>query len=274
MTDPAAPSAATSAAPASTAAVLVERLADHVALVTINRPAARNAVNGDVAAGLHAAIDATEADPDVWAVILTGAGDLAFCAGADLKEISAGRGGLLRTERGGFAGFVHAPRTKPWIAAVNGPALAGGCEIVLTCELVVAAHTAIFGLPEVKRGLMAVAGGLYRLPRVLPRPLALEAILTGEPISAERALQYGMVNQLVPADQLLAAARALAARITANAPLAVRGSLAVAKQALDLTDAELKDLSLAAMGPVAASEDYQEGPRAFIEKRAPRWQGR
>jgi len=153
----------------SDAAVLIERAADHVALVTINRPAARNAVNGAVASGLEAAIDQTEADPDIWAVIITGAGNQAFCAGADLKEISAGRGAGLRTERGGFAGFVHAPRTKPWIAAVNGPALAGGCEIVLTCELVVAAEGAVFGLPEVKRGLMAVAGGLYRLPRVLPQ---------------------------------------------------------------------------------------------------------
>ena len=258
----------------SDAAVLVERAADHVALVTINRPAARNAVDGAVASGLEAAIDQTEADPDVWVVILTGAGTQAFCAGADLKEISAGRGTALRTERGGFAGFVHAQRTKPWIAAVNGPALAGGCEIVLTCELVVAAEGAVFGLPEVKRGLMAIAGGLYRLPRVLPRPLALECILTGEPISAEHAMQFGMVNRLVPAARVVAEARALAARITANAPLAVRGSLSVARQAFDLTDAELKTLSLQAMVPVAASEDYQEGPRAFIEKRAPRWTGR
>jgi enoyl-CoA hydratase/carnithine racemase len=259
---------------AATSAVTVEIGADHVALVTINRPEARNAINSEVAAGLEAAIDQTEANPDIWAVIITGTGTQAFCAGADLKEISAGRGAGLRTERGGFAGFVNAPRTKPWIAAVNGPALAGGCEIVLTCELVVAAEGAVFGLPEVKRGLMAVAGGLYRLPRVLPRPLALECILTGEPITAEHAHQFGMVNRLVPAARVVAEARALAARITANAPLAVRGSLAVAKQSLDMTDAELQALSQEAMGPVAASEDYQEGPRAFIEKRAPRWTGR
>ena len=258
------------------AAVLVERGADHVALVTINRPGARNAVNGDVAQALEAAIDATEADPDVWVVIITGAGDQAFCAGADLKEVSAGRREALRTARGGFAGFVHAAghRSKPWIAAVNGPALAGGCEIALACELVVAADTAIFGLPEVKRSLMAVAGGLYRLPRVLPRPLALEAILTGEPITAQRAHEFGMVNQLVPAHQVVAAARALAARITVNAPLAVRGSLQVARQALDMSDAELKEFSLQAMAPVLASEDFKEGPLAFIEKRAPRWSGR
>ncbi|OYV01493.1 MAG: enoyl-CoA hydratase, partial [Burkholderiales bacterium PBB5] len=196
----------------ASSAVLIERLPDHVALVTINRPEARNAVNGDVARGLQAAIDETEADDQVWAVILTGAGSDAFSAGADLKAVSSGQGAQLATERGGFAGFVHAPRSKPWIAAVNGPALAGGCELVLACDLVVAVTGARFGLPEVKRGLVASAGGLYRLPRVLPTPVALEMILTGEPINAERALQFGMVNQLVAADQLLTAARALAGR--------------------------------------------------------------
>ena len=167
-------------------AVTLERLPDHVALVTLNRPEARNAVNGDVAQGLEAAIDATEADDDVWLVILTGSGDAAFCAGADLKAVSSGQGQGLRTERGGFAGFVHATRRKPWIAAINGPALAGGCEIALACELRVAVPTARFGLPEVKRGLVASAGGLYRLPRALPQALALEMILTGEPMPSVR----------------------------------------------------------------------------------------
>lgn len=258
----------------SNAAVTIERLPDHVALVTLNRPEARNAVNGDVAQGLEAAIDATEADDDVWLVILTGRGHDAFCAGADLKAVSSGQGQQLRTERGGFAGFVHATRRKPWIAAINGPALAGGCEIALACELRVAVPTARFGLPEVKRGLVASAGGLYRLPRALPHALALEMILTGEPISAERALQAGLVNALAEADGLLAAAQALAARITVNAPVAVRESLKVAKQALDLDDAGLRALSGQAQLAVMASEDYQEGPLAFIEKRAPRWTGR
>ena len=258
----------------SHAAVTIERLPDHVALVTLNRPEARNAVNGDVAQGLEAAIDATEADDDVWLVILTGSGSAAFCAGADLKAVSSGQGQALRTERGGFAGFVHATRRKPWIAAINGPALAGGCEIALACELRVAVPTARFGLPEVKRGLVASAGGLYRLPRALPQALALEMILTGEPISAERALQAGLVNALAEADGLLAAAQALAARITVNAPVAVRESLKVAKQALDLDDAGLRALSGQAQLAVMASEDYQEGPLAFIEKRAPRWTGR
>ena len=256
------------------AAVTLERLPDHVALVTLNRPEARNAVNGDVTQGLEAAIDATEADDDVWLVILTGSGDAAFCAGADLKAVSSGQGQGLRTERGGFAGFVHATRRKPWIAAINGPALAGGCEIALACELRVAVPTARFGLPEVKRGLVASAGGLYRLPRALPQALALEMILTGEPISAERALQLGLVNALAEPAGLLAAAQALAARITVNAPVAVRESLAVAKQALDLDDAGLRSLSGQAQQAVMASEDYREGPLAFIEKRAPRWTGK
>ena len=254
-------------------AIETERVG-RVGIIRINRPEARNAVNGDVATGLQAAIDASEADADIWAVILTGTGSEAFCAGADLKAVSSGQGHTLRTERSGFAGFVHAQRSKPWIAAVNGPALAGGCEIALACDLIVAVPQSRFGLPEVKRGLVASAGGLYRLPRALPRALALEMILTGEPISAERALQLGLINQLAEPALLLAAARTLAGRITVNAPVAVRESLGVARRALDLSDAELQALSAQAQGRVMASEDFQEGPRAFIEKRAPRWTGR
>ena len=255
-------------------AVLIERLPDHVMLVTLNRPQARNAVNGDVATGLQAAVDQSEADADVWVVILTGTGHEAFSAGADLKALSNGQGAALRTERSGFAGFVHAQRSKPWIAAVNGPALAGGCEIALACDLIVAVPQSRFGLPEVKRGLVASAGGLYRLPRALPQAVALEMILTGEPLSAERALQYGMVNRLAEPEHLIDEARALAARITVNAPIAVRESLGVARHALDRTDAELQALSTQAQTRVMASDDFQEGPRAFIEKRAPRWTGR
>ena len=256
-------------------AVSIQRLPGHIALVTINRPEARNAVNGAVAQGLQAAIDETEADAEVWVVILTGSGSDAFSAGADLKAVSGGRGHELRTERGGFAGFVHAPKTKPWIAAVNGPALAGGCEIALACDLIVAVPNARFGLPEVKRGLIASAGGLYRLPRALPPAVAREMILTGEPIGAERAHALGMVN-VMAADGpgLLDAALALAARITVNAPVAVRESLAVARRALDATDAELREASEQGQARNMKSDDYQEGPRAFIEKRAPRWTGR
>ncbi|MES2250594.1 MAG: enoyl-CoA hydratase-related protein [Pseudomonadota bacterium] len=257
-------------------AVTVERLPGHVALVTIDRPEARNAVNGDVASGLEAAVDATEADDDIRAVVLTGAGREAFCAGADLKEVSAGRGSALRTERGGFAGFVYRERSKPWIAAVNGKALAGGTELVLACDLVVAVRQAAFGLPEVLRGLIAAAGGLYRLPRAIPPNIALELILTAGQLDAERAHGFGLVNRLVPdVEGLREAALALAAEIARNAPVAVRQSLRVAREANSgLDEAALRALTRDAFERVAASEDFKEGPRAFIEKRAPRWSGR
>lgn len=257
-------------------AVTVERLPGHVALVTIDRPEARNAVNGDVATGLEAAVDATEADDDIRAVVLTGAGREAFCAGADLKEVSAGRGSALRTERGGFAGFVFRERSKPWIAAVNGKALAGGTELVLACDLVVAVWQAAFGLPEVLRGLIAAAGGLYRLPRAIPPNIALELILTAGQLDAERAHGFGLVNRLVAdVDGLREAALALAAEIARNAPVAVRQSLRVAREANSgLDEAALRALTRDAFERVAASEDFKEGPRAFIEKRAPLWSGR
>ncbi|MET3373884.1 enoyl-CoA hydratase [Variovorax boronicumulans] len=257
-------------------AVTVERLPGHVALVTIDRPEARNAVNGDVASGLEAAVDATEADDDIRAVVLTGAGREAFCAGADLKEVSAGRGSALRTERGGFAGFVYRERSKPWIAAVNGKALAGGTELVLACDLVVAVRQAAFGLPEVLRGLIAAAGGLYRLPRAIPPNIALELILTAGQLDAERAHGFGLVNRLVSdVEGLREAALALAAEIARNGPVAVRQSLRVAREANSgLDEAALRALTRDAFERVAASEDFKEGPRAFIEKRAPRWSGR
>jgi enoyl-CoA hydratase len=256
------------------AVVTVERLPGHVALVTLNRPAARNAIDAAVARALEAIVAETEQDPEIWVVVLTGAGSGVFCAGADLKEIAAGRGLQLFTERNGFAGFVHAERSKPWIAAVNGKALAGGCEIVLACELVVAAEDAAFGLPEVSRGLVAAAGGMYRLPAALPRNLALELIMTAEPLDARRAHAHGLVNRLVPAERVVDEALALARRIADNAPIAVRQSLRVARQANHLSESELRALSQAARDRVATTEDYQEGPRAFIEKRAPRWTGR
>lgn len=246
----------------------------HSALITIRRPEARNAVNAEVATGLEEAIDRLEADDDVWVAVLAGEGSV-FCAGADLKAIASGQAAGLNTTRGGFAGFVKRDRDKPVIAAVDGPALAGGCEIVLACDLVVASSNAKFGVPEVKRSLVAAGGGLFRLPRALPRNVAMELVLTGDPITAERAHDFGLVNELVEPGQAVDAALALAERISVNAPLAVRESRRVLLASyLPVDDDELWVRGNGAFARVAQSEDFQEGPRAFIEKRAPNWKGR
>jgi enoyl-CoA hydratase len=246
---------------------------DHIAVITINRPEARNAVNAEVASGIEDAIDRMEADDDIWVGVLAGAGPV-FCAGADLKAVSSGQAGGLSTERGGFAGLVQRQRSKPIIAAVDGPALAGGTEIVLACDLVVASSGARFGVPEVKRSLVAAAGGLFRLAQKLPANVATELVVTGDPISAERAHHFGLVNELCEPGEALAKATELARRITVNAPLAVRESLAVVRAARDLDDDEAFRLSNQAMGRLAATEDFAEGPLAFIEKRDPVWKGR
>jgi enoyl-CoA hydratase/carnithine racemase len=255
-------------------AVLFERPEPRIALVTINRPEARNAVNGEVAQGLGRAVAQVEDDPDIWVAVLTGAGPHAFCAGADLKAIAAGRGHELSTEEGGFAGFVYARRSKPWIAAVQGHALAGGLEITLACDMAVAAETATFGLPEVKRSLIAAAGGLFRLPRALPRAIALEMIATGDAISAARAAAFGLVNRVLPAGEVQQASLDLARAICANAPLAVRESLCVARASYDLRERELRDVCDEGRRRIWETADFREGPRAFIEKRPPRWVGR
>jgi enoyl-CoA hydratase len=244
-----------------------------VALITIDRPEARNAVNGEVAAGFEAAVSRLEADDGLWAGVIAGRGPV-FCAGADLKEIAAGRADDLHTERGGFAGITRLPRVKPLIAAVDAPALAGGCEIVLTCDLVVASRAASFGIPEVKRALVAGAGGLFRLPRVLPRTIALELALTGDPISAERAWALGMVNELVEPGSAVDAALSLAERICSNAPRAVQASRDLVLRGLLAGDEENWAMTDAALPAVMQGEDFAEGPRAFIEKREPVWTGR
>ena len=245
----------------------------HVATFTINRPEAKNAVNGEVARGLEAAVDRLEEDDALWVGILTHAGDV-FCAGADLKAISAGRAAELTTERGGFGGFVQRARTKPVIVAAEGPALAGGCELALAADLIVASTTSRFGLPEVKRCLVAAGGGLFRLPRAVPEKVAMEMALTGEPLSAERAHHFGLVNRLTPPGGALAEAVALAAQITANAPIAVRESRRIVLAADSATDEELWSMSFAGIAAAMSSEDLGEGLTAFLEKRPPVWTGR
>jgi enoyl-CoA hydratase len=245
----------------------------HVAVLKINRPDKKNAVNGDVARGMEAGIDQLEDDPDLWLGVLTAEGDV-FSAGADLKAINEGRAGELATAKGGFGGIANRARTKPIIAAVDGPALAGGTEIVLSCDLVVASTAASFGIPEVKRSLVAAAGGLFRLPRLLPRNIALELGLTGDPISAERAYHYGLVNELCEPGQALATALVLAERIAANAPLAVRETRRLMLELRDADDATGFSQSGKAMAGLADSEDFWEGPKAFLEKRPPVWKGR
>ena len=249
-----------------------------IAVITLNRPEARNAVNGAVAAGVEAAVDRLEADDDVWVGILAanteGQERPVFCAGADLKEINAGNGAKLGTRRGGFAGFVYRERRKPIVVAVDGMATAGGCEIVLAADLVVATSRSSFGLAEAKRNLVAGAGGLFRLPRAIGQAAAMEAILTGEPIPADRAYALGLVSRLVEPGEALAEARRLAEQITLCAPLAVWESRAVVRAAAYEDDETLKRMTNKAMGAVMGSEDLKEGLTAFIEKRAPQWTGR
>jgi len=246
----------------------------HVEILTINRPDARNAINGGVSKAMSAIMDELADDTDCWVVVITGSGDKAFSAGMDLKAFSSGEGGDIIGASGGFAGVTQRDFAKPIIAAVNGSALAGGFEIMLSCDLVVAAEHATFGIPEAKRGLIAGAGGLIRMPKRLPMAIALELAMTGDPIDAQRALALGLVNKVVPAEQLLDETMALAERIAANAPLAVRYSKSVMKRAAEVSEAEGWKINQEAVGVVFSSADAMEGPIAFAEKRPPNWQGR
>jgi crotonobetainyl-CoA hydratase len=257
-------------------AVLAEQH-DHTLLITLNRPEARNAVNRDLAVGVGEALELAERTPEIWTVIVTGAGDKAFCAGADLKAVAAGeKFDAEQLQRWGFAGYVRHAISKPTIAAVNGFALGGGTEIALASDLVVAVETATFGLPEVKRGIFAGAGGAFRLPQQIPVKVAMEAMLTGRPITAARAYELGLVNAVVPAGKLLGAAFDLADAISENAPIAVQVTKRIARGIDDgVVPGDEADWARSAREGerLMRSADAMEGMRAFAEKRAPRWTG-
>jgi len=243
---------------------------DGVQIVTINRPEARNAVNRAVAEGLAAAMDELDARDDLLVGVITGA-DGTFCAGMDLKAFVAGE--VVTIPGRGFAGMCSNPPSKPLIAAVEGWALAGGCEIALTCQLIVAAETAKFGIPEVKRSLVAGAGGLLRMPRRVPPAIAYELALTGDPLTAEVAHRHGLVNQLVPEGGALEAALALAARITPNGPLALTATKQILDYATEHNVEEGWAYQADLLPSVFSSNDAREGAIAFAEKRAPKWTG-
>jgi enoyl-CoA hydratase/carnithine racemase len=254
--------------------VLYEELTPHIALVTLNRPDKRNAVNPALAAALETIVRRTEADRQIRAVILTSSQDRVFCAGADLAAITSGNGKGIETAAGGFAGITYAARIKPWIAVVEGMALGGGCEIAFACDMIVASDNARFGLPEVKRGLLAGAGGVHRIGALLPRNLANELIATGDPLDGERAYHFGLVNRLTPPGGALAAARELADAIVVNAPIAVQYSLMAARLSAAQPDGFGRAVVAERFAALRNTEDFKEGPRAFVEKREPVWTGR
>jgi enoyl-CoA hydratase len=252
---------------------------DRIAVITLDRPEARNAVDRAVALGLEAAVDRLEDDDDTWVgVLCANTADQerpVFCAGADLKVISeTGDADALDTARGGFAGFVYRERTKPIVVAVDGLATAGGLEIVLAADVVVATTRSAFGLAEVKRNLIAGAGGLFRLPRAIGRAQAMDSILTGEPIDAHRAFDLGLVSRLVEPGAAFDEALRLARQIVSAGPLAVRASRRVVLAAAHHDDEALKLLSKKLLDEVLASKDAKEGLVAFIEKRPPQWTAR
>ncbi|MEV4525529.1 crotonase/enoyl-CoA hydratase family protein [Streptosporangium sp. NPDC049304] len=241
-----------------------------VAVITINRPKARNAVNGAVARGLAAAMDELEERKDVAAYVLTGAGGT-FCSGMDLKGFLTGDFPVL--EGRGFGGIAEAPPKKPLIAAVEGYALAGGCELALACDIIIASEEAKFGLPEPRRGLVAAAGGVMRLPRRIPYHIAMEIALTGDHFPASRLYELGLVNHVTPVGEALATAVELARRIAANAPLALAATKRVIVESADWSRDEMFAKQGEIINPVFASKDAMEGAAAFAEKRAPRWKG-
>lgn len=257
--------------------LIVERRG-HVVLITLNRPQSMNAINAQLWREAGAALEQFSKDPDSWVAVITGAGDKSFCAGDDLKEHAAGRSTVPDdAAHWGFAGIVRHYISKPIIAAVNGYAYGGGMEIVLACDLVVACETATFALPEVKRGTIAAAGGLLRLPRQIPLKVAMNTVLTGRPLTAAEAERWGLVNLIVPRGKVVAAAMTLAEMICENAPLSVRASKEIIYRGLDMPldhPPAAWDMNERFLAEIHASEDRHEGARAFADKRKPAWKGR
>jgi enoyl-CoA hydratase len=251
-------------------AVLTERR-DGVLVITLNRPDARNAVNAALAEGVGAALDELDADDELRVGVLTGAGK-GFSSGMDLKAFVAGESPYV--EGRGFAGITRRSSRKPLIAAIEGFAVAGGFEVALSCDLIVASKGARLGIPEVKRSLVAAAGALFRLPRRIPYHLAMELALTGDPIDAERGHQLGLVNRLAEPGGALDAALELAGDIVKNGPLALIASKEIVQGSRDWTEEESWEKQGAIAGPVMGSEDAREGATAFAEKRDPVWKGR
>ena len=249
----------------------------HVGIITLNRPKAHNACNAELSALMEKYLKVIDETDEIWVGVVASSHPMTFCAGADLKAVNKGE--RIEGSVGGFAGIVKYPLRKPMIAAVGGAALAGGCEIVLACDLLCATRNATFGVPEVKRSLVPAAGGLFRLPRRLPRAVAMEMMLTGDRIGAQRAYELGFVNRLVEPGSdanaaALAAALELASAITVNAPVAVREAAGVVRATAHASDEEAWALSQAAFLTLVQTEDFFEGPLAFIEKRDPVWTGK
>ena len=245
----------------------------HVGIVTMDRPKQLNAVSAELTRGMRKYILQIEADPDIRVGVLASSQTRAFCAGADLAAIARGEGKLLVTEDGGLGHFVKSRRKKPWIAAVTGFAMGGGFEMAMAADMIVLGEGAKLGLPEAQRGLLAGAGGAFRLPRLLPRAIAIEVLTTGRRITPQEALHYGLVNRVVPDEQLMEATLELAEQVAASAPIAVEEALRMARLANDYPEEALWGITLGASARTGGSNDAKEGAKAFVEKRAPVWTG-
>ena len=255
----------------TSADVLLVRDSDHVRVMELNRPHRRNAFDGELTRAFDRALTELDEDPELWVGIVYG-GTQAFSAGADLKAVAAGDTPVLPGK--GFGGFAQRSHSKPLVAAVEGPALGGGTELALYCDLVVAAEGASLGLPEIRRGILAGGGGLLRLGQALPKATAMEIALLGEPITPHRALELGLVNRVVPDGQALAAAQELGDALCRNAPVALREARGLLELAQSASEEEVWAATALANKVVGGSADSKEGPRAFLEKRPPMWTGR